>query len=187
MATPLTVACWVRNAGVWKRTLPYQHNGTGHVASKQVFTKASSVWKTSWADAERALGGSAASLFDIDFSSPYSTAVGWKMLTDGRTQSFEGAASYADRTDPWLKYDTTQHLYQVKFADNATHNLDTVPTLSTFLDAESIVYEFTSARTAPGVESGGFTVTWIDRAAPGPAPVIRTFSLDLEIEVDTGA
>lgn len=173
---------------MWKRTFAAPNVGGTYRDSDQIYGRVSGVYETAWANAERCLGTVGKSEFDFDASSPYSVEAGIRRNADGTTESGSGTGfSYAEVT-PWLKYETSQHLYQVKYTDitgGGSHNLDIVPTLATFINAESTTHEFYSFRAAIGSEDGEFTVDFIDRTAPGPAPIIATYTYSISIEADS--
>ena len=183
MAVPLLVNVWITDAGlVQRRTWTRGKVGGAWPDAKQIYVKDGGVWQTAWVNAERALGMLTTSIFDFDFTSPYFAEAGWRMLFDGKSQSKTGAGSYTDRADPWLKYDTAQHLYQVKFTKIGLENLDITPTLATYIDCEAGTLEFFTSVNLKKLEVGEFTCDFIDRAAPGPAPVIRSMVLHVEAD-----
>lgn len=183
-----TVACHVRNAGVWKKTIPQVRVSGNWLPCQRVHVRVAGVWRVVWADAERAIRSMspAPGAASFDFFSPFTASAGWRFNTNGTCSIFEEPAQspygWINANNDWLSYETGFHDYQVKFADRGIETLDIQPTLEQFIDLGVGALEFSSARLSEGSESGVFDVDVIDKSAPGPAPIIATTVLTVLVD-----
>lgn len=182
------VGCHVRNAGVWKKTIPYVKVSGNWLKCQKVYTKVSGVWKVVWADAERALRimSPAPNVSSFDFFSPFTSSAGWRFNANGSCDKFEEPAQspfgWISANNDWLNYDTGFHDYEVKFSDKGSENLDTNPTLESFIDIGVSALQFSSSLLVDGNEFGNFDVDIIDKSAPGPAPILTTTVLTVTVD-----
>lgn len=189
MAT--TVACHVRNAGVWKKTTPHVRVSGSWFQCQKVHVRVSGVWKVVWADAERALRimSPQPSVSSFDLFSPFTASAGWRFTASGACDKFEEPSQspygWVSANNDWLNYDTGIHTYQVKFSDKGSENLDIQPTLESFIDIGVGNLEFSSALLVDGNEFGNFDVDIIDKTAPGPAPILTTTVLTVGVDAGT--
>ena len=141
-----------------------------------------------WADAERALRimSPQPTVSSFDFFSPFTASAGWRFNANGSCDKFEepnqSPFGWVSANNDWLKYATGFHEYQVKFSDKGSENLDTTPTLETFIDLGVGVLSFSSSLLVEGNEFGNFDVDVIDKSAPGPAPILTTTVLSVTVD-----
>ena len=176
------VACWVKDAGTWKRTKP-QAFSTSWRDNQLFHVHASSVWEVAFADLIRALNQhGTVSITSIDFSSPHAAGVGYRFNINGSTSFRDEPSqpSFGLSSTPWLNYETTFWTYDVSFTDAApTHTLDSTPTLGGSripLTGVGQVFD-TDIPSGTVVEEGHFTVKFFENL--GPATVHMQFTLNL--------
>ena len=178
------VGIYVRQASVWERAnggTPAGYSGPQVYKSAawnnavEVFGYPVTGWFACWGNIDNELLAQNRSSEDYDFTSPYFAEVG--ITVEGAIADDAG----------WRNYDCGRE-YEVQFVDQATHNLDTVPSLSSWLNLTDpdTVHTFSSSRTAPGVESGDFDAIFREKAVGGSGHKTADYHLQLEIVFDGG-
>lgn len=181
------VGCHVRDAGVWKRTLP-QARASGAWKDNQLFhAKASSEWKVAFADLIRALNQhSNINISSFDFSSPFAVGAGYRFNINGSTsfRNEPGTPSFTLSGTPWLNYETNFWTYDVSFTDiTPTHNLDQVAAGGlggVRIPLTGASQQFDTDRTTFGTESGQFTVKFFENLGPATAHMQFTLTISAD-------
>ena len=192
--TTAEVSAHARVSGTWEVCeVTFKHPSTSFWSDfnqpmQKSHAKVSGVWKVWATDLIRGLSTSSADRIrtDFDFSSPFFSEAGLKIMATGNVRGKDSGAPYANTSGQWLNYKNLHGLwhYGITITDDDSENLDINTGYVDSVEEEVIAtdYIFQTTRTTVGEESGRFSCKFTDWDSPGPKQVHLDFRLVVSIE-----